>query len=145
MNGICAQVKQYQAVVPELAVGGQPLPNSLEPGIGQMAEPMQSSALAPDPGLIVDVPTLLEVKNTCYLCVLLGKEGDECRIKIEGVHVNGHTLEWRKPLSCAAFLEWGAEKSDGVRDVKQIEAEKLKRAKMQEARRHSEHGTGATD
>ena len=65
----------------ELPVGDTALPHSLEPGIGAMATPMQASALRPDPLATVADCSGDELKNTCFLCVAVGKPVAECMIE----------------------------------------------------------------
>ena len=127
-----------------LPVGDTALPHSLEPGIGAMATPMQASALRPDPLATVADCSGDELKNTCFLCVAVGKPVAECMIEARPctshkTYTNGHSRPERHEIVCAEFDSWAtrSHKSAKQRDQMRAEAAKSKRNRLLKVRRNN--------
>ena len=143
LREICAAAKELACEVVELPVGDTALPHSLEPGIGAMATPMQASALRPDPLATVADCSGDELKNTCFLCVAVGKPVAECMIEARPctshkTYTNGHSRE-RHEIVCAEFDSWAtrSHKSAKQRDQMRAEAAKSKRNRLLKVRRRN--------
>ena len=142
LREICAAAKELACEVVELPVGDTALPHSLEPGIGAMATPMQASALRPDPLATVADCSGDELKNTCFLCVAVGKPVAECMIEARPctshiTYTNGHSRERHGEIVCAEFDSWAtrSHKSAKQRDQMRAEAAKAKRNRLLKVRR----------